>query len=82
MATKKAGGSSKNNRTSNPHYLGVKKFGGEAINAGTIIVRQVGNKYFPGEYVGQGRDFTLFAKKTGVVHFKKGWKNRTYITII
>ena len=40
MAHKKAGGSSKNGRDSNPNFLGVKRFGGQKVNAGEIIVRQ------------------------------------------
>ena len=37
MAHKKAGGSSKNGRDSNPQYLGVKRYGGQKVTAGTII---------------------------------------------
>ncbi len=61
MAHKKAGGSSRNGRDSNPKMLGVKKFGGEAIAAGNIIVRQRGTKFHPGDNVGMGKDHTLFA---------------------
>ncbi|WP_348653797.1 50S ribosomal protein L27, partial [uncultured Psychrobacter sp.] len=39
MAHKKAAGSSRNGRDSNPKMLGVKIFGGQAITAGNIIVR-------------------------------------------
>ena len=38
-ATKKAGGSSKNNRDSNPKYLGVKKFGGERVVVRGLVAR-------------------------------------------
>ena len=31
MAHKKAGGSSKNGRDSNPNFLGVKRFGGQNV---------------------------------------------------
>ena len=61
MAHKKAGGSSKNGRDSNPNFLGVKRFGGQKVNAGEIIVRQRGTKFHPGENVGIGKDHTLFA---------------------
>lgn len=81
MASKKATGSTKNSKGSNPQYRGVKKFGGEFIQAGGIIVRQTGNDFYAGEFVGTGKDYTLFAKKTGYVTFKKGWKNRTFVTI-
>lgn len=49
---------------------GVKKFGGEPVKNGQIIIRQVGTKYHPGRNVGQGRDFTLFAKSDGIVQFR------------
>lgn len=70
MAHKKGLGSSKNGRDSNSQRLGVKAFGGELVTAGSIIIRQKGSRYRPGLNVGQGRDFTLFALKDGVVSFK------------
>ena len=42
MATKKAGGSSRNGRDSAGRRLGVKKYGGETVIPGNIIVRQRG----------------------------------------
>ena len=63
MAHKKAGGSSKNGRDSNPNFLGVKRFGGQTVNAGEILVRQRGTKFHAGLNVGIGRDDTLFALK-------------------
>ncbi|MCH9705680.1 MAG: 50S ribosomal protein L27 [Proteobacteria bacterium] len=83
MAQKKAGGSSKNGRDSNPKYLGVKRFGGETVTAGSILVRQRGTKFHPGENVGVGRDHTLFSKIPGVVRFSKhGRIRRSYVDII
>ena len=83
MAHKKAGGSSKNGRDSNPNFLGVKRFGGQKVNAGEIIVRQRGTKFHPGLNVGKGRDDTLFALKTGNVEFKnKGVKQRKFVNIV
>ncbi len=70
MAHKKAGGSSRNGRDSNPQFLGVKRFGGEEIRAGGIIVRQRGTKFHPGRNVKKGRDDTLFATVDGVVTFE------------
>ena len=67
MAHKKAGGSTRNGRDSNPKYLGVKKYGGEAVLAGNIIVRQRGTRFKAGEYVGVGRDHTLYALVDGNV---------------
>jgi large subunit ribosomal protein L27 len=82
MAHKKAGGSTRNGRDSNPKYLGVKRFGGQLVNAGEILVRQRGTRFHPGEGVGLGRDHTLFAKMTGLVKFiVKGPKNRQYVII-
>ena len=49
MATKKAGGSSRNGRDSAGRRLGVKKYGGETVIPGNIIVRQRGTKIFPGK---------------------------------
>jgi large subunit ribosomal protein L27 len=69
MAHKKAGGSTRNGRDSNPKYLGVKRYGGQTVNAGTIIIRQRGTKFHPGRYVGMGRDHTLYALVPGKVVF-------------
>ena len=46
MATKKAGGSSRNGRDSAGRRLGVKKYGGQFVVPGNIIVRQRGTKIF------------------------------------
>tara|TARA_A100001037_G_C14737201_1_gene451503 strand:- start:216 stop:467 length:252 start_codon:yes stop_codon:yes gene_type:complete len=81
MATKKAGGSSRNGRDSAGRRLGVKKFGGEIVIAGNIIVRQRGTKFHPGTNVGIGKDHTIFATKDGKVFFKKT-KVRTYVSVI
>ena len=67
MAHKKGQGSSRNGRDSNAKMRGVKRFAGEQVTAGSILVRQVGTKFHAGENVGIGRDWTLFAKITGVV---------------
>ena len=82
MATKKAGGSSRNGRDSAGRRLGVKRYDGQLVNSGTIIVRQRGTKFFAGPNVAMGRDHTLFALKTGKVKFIKGLKDRPYIKII
>ena len=83
MATKKAGGSSRNGRDSAGRRLGVKKFGGESVLAGNIIVRQRGTKFHPGINVGLGKDHTIFATAQGQVSFdKKGPKNRTFVNVI
>lgn len=69
MATKKAGGTAKNLRDSNPKYLGVKLYEGERAKVGSIIVRQRGTRILPGANVGIGKDHTLFALKAGIVSF-------------
>lgn len=83
MAHKKAGGSTRNGRDSNPKFLGVKRYGGQFVNAGEIIVRQRGTRFHPGAGVGCGRDHTLYALVEGLVKFQiKGVKNRHYVTIV
>ena len=82
MAHKKAGGSTRNGRDSNPKYLGIKRYGGQFVKAGTIIVRQRGTKFHPGENVGCGRDHTLFATTDGNVKFHQGGiHNRKKVSI-
>lgn len=81
MATKKAGGSTKNGRDSNPKYRGVKAYGGEHVEAGNILIRQVGTKVHPGRNVGMGRDFTLFARVSGVVQFEHVTRTRTRVSV-
>jgi large subunit ribosomal protein L27 len=67
MATKKAGGSTKNGRDSNPKYLGVKLTAGDFAREGAIIIRQRGTDVLPGKNVGMGKDHTLYALKAGKV---------------
>ena len=82
MAHKKAAGSSRNGRDSNPKMLGVKIFGGQAITAGNIIVRQRGTEFHAGEGVGMGRDHTLFALNDGVLKVAtKGKFDRRYVMV-
>ncbi len=71
MATKKAGGSAKNLRDSQPKYLGIKLYEGEKASIGSVIVRQRGTRIMPGKNVGLGKDHTLFALKAGTVHYGK-----------
>lgn len=83
MAHKKAGGSTRNGRDSNPKYLGVKRYGGELVRAGNILVRQRGTRYHAGRFVGCGTDHTLYAKTDGYVLFHTKGPNggRQYISI-
>ena len=81
MATKKAGGSSRNGRDSAGRRLGVKKYGGQNVLAGNIIIHQRGTKFHPGSNVGIGKDHTIFATSNGKVTFKKT-RIRTYVSVI
>lgn len=83
MAHKKAGGSTRNGRDSNPKYLGVKRYGGELVTAGSIIIRQRGTKFHAGMFVGEGKDRTLYAKVLGRVEFAiKGRLKKHVVNII
>jgi large subunit ribosomal protein L27 len=82
MAHKKAGGSTRNGRDSNPKYLGVKCYGGESVLAGNIIVRQRGTRFHAGENVGVGRDHTLYALSDGTVKFEtRGLPKRKFVSV-
>ena len=80
MATKKAGGSSRNGRDSEGRRLGPKVGDGQKVMPGFILVRQRGTKFHPGKNVHMGRDHTLHALIPGAVCFDKR-SNRTYIHI-
>jgi large subunit ribosomal protein L27 len=81
MAHKKGEGSVKNGRDSQSKRLGVKIYGGQPAIAGNIIIRQRGTEYHPGKNVGVGRDFTLFALSDGLVEFRKGKHDRTFVSV-
>jgi large subunit ribosomal protein L27 len=81
MATKKAGGSSRNGRDSAGRRLGAKKSDGQAVIPGNIIYRQRGTKIFPGKNVGIGKDHTLFALTSGKVEFISK-KDRKLVKVI
>ena len=82
MATKKAGGSSRNGRDSAGRRLGVKIYSGQLVVPGNIIVRQRGTKIHPGDHVGIGRDHSIFSLVKGKVQFKTSKLNRTKISVI
>eukprot|EP01122_Echinamoeba_exundans_P011057 TRINITY_DN4274_c0_g1_i1.p1 TRINITY_DN4274_c0_g1~~TRINITY_DN4274_c0_g1_i1.p1 ORF type:complete len:175 (+),score=30.23 TRINITY_DN4274_c0_g1_i1:51-527(+) len=93
-ASKAAGGTTKNNRDSNPKYLGLKKGQGQLVQTGNILVRQRGTKFHAGAGVVLGRDHTLSAKVPGYVHFlrtraPKGrqiqgrpWRVRKFVAVL
>ena len=76
MATKKSGGSTKNNRDSQPKYLGIKLHDGQVAIVGNILVRQRGTRVVPGANVKVGKDHTIYAMKDGKVSFKAVRKTR------
>jgi large subunit ribosomal protein L27 len=83
MAHRKAGGTAKNLRDSNPKYLGTKLADGQKAQAGSIIIRQRGTVIMAGKNVSMGKDHTLFALKAGTVKFGKkrkiGFNNKTVV---
>ncbi|HLB59649.1 MAG TPA: 50S ribosomal protein L27 [Bdellovibrionota bacterium] len=81
MATKKAGGTSRNGRDSHGQRLGVKRHNGILVNAGTILIRQHGTKWHAGKNVGIGRDWTLFSLIKGLVKFEGHSKGRTRVSV-
>jgi large subunit ribosomal protein L27 len=76
MAHKKGQGSSRNGRDSPGQRRGVKRFGGQFVKAGNIIIRQLGTKFHAGKGVGIGRDYTIFAKRDGIVKFELSKKKK------
>lgn len=81
MAHKKGVGSSKNGRDSGGQRRGTKVYSGQAVSAGSIIVRQCGSPIRAGHNVGVGRDYTLFAKITGVVKFERVGKTGKRVSV-
>ncbi|PIR31985.1 MAG: 50S ribosomal protein L27 [Alphaproteobacteria bacterium CG11_big_fil_rev_8_21_14_0_20_44_7] len=81
MAHHKAGGSTRNGRDTEGKRLGIKKFGGEAVIPGNIILRQRGTKWHPGTNVCMGKDYTIHAQIEGRVKFRKGYKNRVFVSV-
>ena len=83
MAHRKAEGSTRNGRDSNPRYLGVKINNGQVAKIGQVILRQKGRNTMAGKNVGVGRDHTLFALKDGIVKFgtkrKTNFNNKTVV---
>lgn len=69
MSHKKAGGSTRLGRDSNPQYLGTKVGDGETVKSGQVLVRQRGTRIHPGKNVKKGSDDTLFSVAPGIVKF-------------
>ena len=86
MAHKKAAGSVKNLKDSQPKYRGVKVFWGQPVVAGNIIIRQKGSKYECGKNTYEAADFSILAAIDWVVAFKKKnfkkFNGRTYLKTV
>ena len=76
MSKVKAGGSSKNVHDSPGQRLGVKRFGGQKVSAGEVIVRQTGATKIAGDGAYISRNFTIHAKKDGIVTFSQVKKRK------
>ncbi|PIZ94220.1 MAG: 50S ribosomal protein L27 [Candidatus Magasanikbacteria bacterium CG_4_10_14_0_2_um_filter_37_12] len=76
MAHKKAGGSTRLGRDSNPQYLGTKLGDGQFTKAGAVIVRQRGTRIHPGKNIKKGKDDTLYAAIAGIVRFTTKMRRR------
>lgn len=81
MAHKKGVGSSKNGRDSQGQRRGTKIYGGQMVSAGSILVRQRGTPIKAGLNVGTGKDYTLFAKIDGVVHYERVGRNGKRVSV-
>jgi large subunit ribosomal protein L27 len=81
MATKKAGGASRNGRDSQGQRLGIKRGDGTVVLAGNILVRQHGTNIHPGLNVGMGRDYTLFATIDGKVKYERLGRDRKQVSV-
>jgi large subunit ribosomal protein L27 len=80
MAHKKGAGSTKNGRDSVSKRLGVKVYGNQPVKAGGIVVRQRGLTFKPGKDIKVGKDYTLFAVKSGIVKFESD-KNTKIVSV-
>lgn len=59
-----------NQKTNRPgQRRGVKIYGEQRVEVGQIIVRQVGSKFHSGIGTKQGKDFTIYAVRPGLVKF-------------
>ena len=81
MATKKAGGSSRNGRDSAGRRLGVKCSDGQFVIPGNIIIRQRGTKFYPGQNVGMGKDHTIFSLVAGSVNFVRKRDDKVFVSV-
>ncbi len=76
MAHKKGQGSTRNGRDSRGQRRGIKIYAGQQVVAGNILVRQLGTRIHAGRGVGMGRDYTLYALKSGTVRYYDSRKDK------
>ena len=81
MAHTKSQGKTRQGSSTAGRRRGVKIYGGQKINTGQIIIRQVGSKFHPGRGVKQGKDFTLYSVRPGIVKFYKKL-NKSFVSVI
>lgn len=80
MAHTKAQKSARGNKDSISKRLGVKIYGDQTADIGNIILRQRGTRYRAGSGTKLGRDYTIYAIRSGKVHFVKKY-GRNYVTV-
>ncbi|MFZ2190541.1 MAG: 50S ribosomal protein L27 [Candidatus Magasanikiibacteriota bacterium] len=76
MSHKKAGGSTRLGRDSQPQYLGTKVGDGQTVRSGQVLVRQRGTRIHPGKNVKKGKDDTLYSILGGIVKFNQRKKTK------
>lgn len=69
MSSKKQGGKLKQQKRTNPKFLGVKVSASQKVSTGNILIRQRGTHYKSGAGTLVGRDHTILASKPGTVKF-------------
>lgn len=81
MAHVKAQKTASGNRDSAGKRRGVKVYGNQLVKIGSIIVRQKGTKFKPADGTKMGRDFTIYAIKSGKVQFFKK-KDEKFVRVV
>ncbi|MFP3037919.1 MAG: 50S ribosomal protein L27 [Candidatus Hodgkinia cicadicola] len=82
MAHKRAGGSVKNGRDSKSKRLGIKFYKNNKVIPGNIIVRQRGTKWKPGKGTFLGKDYTILARSSGTILFKRINRRKSMVSIV
>lgn len=86
FAHKKGGGAASTNcnHDSRSKSRGIKRYGGEKVTAGCILIRQLGSKFLTGENTYLSSDYTIHAKKNGIVSYyqkKVKHQRKTFIKV-